>query len=114
MTYAKKVDELERILETQIIQVGLPEPEREYKFAHPVRKWRADFAWPKMRLLVEAEGGTWSRGRHVRGDGFEKDCEKYNWAAINGWTVLRYTSSMIRDGRAIAEIEKFIGGNAKI
>ena len=98
--------ELERTLETHIIQVGLPEPVREFMFAHPDRKWRADFAWPDKRLIVEAEGGTWTKGRHVRGAGFENDCEKYNWASLNGWTVLRFTSSMIHDGRAIAEIEK--------
>ncbi len=46
---------------------GLPEPEREYRFAQEAlgRKWRFDFSWPEYRVAVELDGGTWVRGRHV-------------------------------------------------
>jgi len=40
--------------------------------------------------------GLWSGGRHVRGNGYTKDCEKYNAASILGYIVLRYTADMIR------------------
>ena len=53
------------------------------------RRWRFDFAWPRRRVAVEVEGGVFSRGRHVRPSGFINDCEKYNAAALDGWTVLR-------------------------
>lgn len=71
-----------------------PEPEQEYRF-HPTRRWRFDFAWVDARVAVECEGGTWTRGRHTRGGGFEKDCEKYNSATAMGWRVFRVTSGML-------------------
>ena len=97
---------LEDTLLNQMRLMGVPEPEREYRFAAEAlgRQWRFDFAWPDKMLAVEAEGGTWARGRHVRGGGFERDCEKYNAAAMLGWRVLRYTSSMIDDGRAMVGV----------
>lgn len=96
---------LEDALAFQIRALRLPEPVREYRF-HTARRWRADFAWPELGLLVEVEGGTWAGGRHTRGDGFEKDAEKYNAAALDGWTVLRFTSHMIKSGKAIQIIER--------
>jgi hypothetical protein len=48
---------------------GIPAPIREYRFAPP-RRWRFDLAWPSLRLALEIEGGTWTGGRHVRGNGF--------------------------------------------
>lgn len=78
---------------------GLPTPEREYRFC-PDRMWRADFAWPDARLLVEVEGGVWTRGRHTRGAGYVGDLEKYNRATLDGWRVLRYAGDMLRDAPA--------------
>lgn len=72
----------------------LPAPVREYRF-HDIRKWRFDFAWPEYKVALECEGGTWSRGRHTRGAGYQGDLEKYNQAAVLGWTVLRYTPGMM-------------------
>lgn len=80
-------------------QLGLPEPEREFRFAPP-RRWRADFAWPTLRVLVEIEGGIWTGGRHTRGSGFEADMAKYNAAALAGWTVLRFGGTAIKSGNA--------------
>lgn len=79
---------------------GLPLPEREFRF-HPIRQWRFDFAWEDRRLAVEVEGGVWTQGRHVRGAGFENDCEKYAEAVALGWRVMRVTPRQIRDGRAL-------------
>lgn len=95
----------ERSMSTQIRYVGLPEPESEHRFAAP-RRWRFDFAWPSRKLAVEVEGGTFSCGRHTRGTGYEADLEKYNAAALLGWTVLRFTTRMVDDGSAISVIEK--------
>ncbi len=72
----------------------------EYRF-HPERKWRADFAFPEQKLLIEVEGGTWSAGRHSRGSGFATDCEKYAEAAILGYRVIRVTTDQVRTGQAI-------------
>jgi len=86
-------------------QAMVPEPVREYRF-HPKRKWRFDFAWPARLVAVEVEGGTFSGGRHSRGRGFEADAEKYAEAAILGWRVLRVTTAMVNDGRALDLIER--------
>jgi len=80
--------------------LGLPEPTREYRF-DSVRRWRFDFAWPALRVAVEAEGGIWTGGRHTRGAGFEADMAKYNAAAVAGWTVLRFGASAIKSGDAV-------------
>lgn len=78
----------------------LPYPQREFRF-HPKRKWRFDFAWPETKIAVEIEGGTYTRGRHVRPHGYAADCEKYNEATRAGWKVYRFTSKMVADGKAI-------------
>lgn len=76
---------------------GLPPAESEYPFArHLGRRFRFDRAWPEARVAVELEGGVWSRGRHVRGEGFERDCEKYNLAQALGWKVFRFTGRMLK------------------
>lgn len=64
----------------------------EYKF-HPERRWRFDHAYVSLKVAVEYEGGIWTGGRHTRGIGYKKDCEKYNAAVKLGWRVLRYTVS---------------------
>lgn len=75
--------------------LGVPEPEREYRF-HPPRQFRFDFAWPSCKVYVEVEGGTFVGGRHVRGASYARDCEKYNLAALDGWVGLRFTTDLIR------------------
>ena len=71
-----------------------PELVREYQFIGN-RKWRFDFAHKDTQTAIEIEGGTWSGGRHTRGQGFENDCEKYNAANDVGWRVYKLTSKMI-------------------
>ena len=89
----------------QIRDVNLPEPETEFEFTDE-RKWRFDFAWYQLMLAIEVEGGVYNHGRHTRPKGFEDDCEKYNAAALYGWVVIRVTTKMISDGRAIKIIQK--------
>jgi len=99
-------------LETTLLYLiranGLPEPESEYVFC-PGRKWRADYAYPQQHILIEVEGGMWTKSRHRTGTGYTKDCEKYNKAVLDGWRVLRFTSGMIEDGTAIQTIREALG-----
>ena len=83
---------------------GLPLPEMEFKF-HPTRKWRFDFAWPEWKIAVEIEGAVWTQGRHTRGSGFIKDMEKYSYANIMGWCVIRGTPQQLQDGT----LQKLVG-----
>ena len=74
----------------------------------PGRKFRFDFVVPHAALVCEVEGGTWSGGRHTRGSGFRKDCEKYNLAVEHGYAVLRYTSDMIKNGLAAEQVRRYL------
>lgn len=84
-------------------------PEVEFRF-FPGRRWRFDFAFPEEKLAIEIEGGTWSNGRHSRGAGYESDLEKYNSATLAGWRVLRYSTRMVLDGVAIAQVLEALNG----
>lgn len=95
---------LEDDLYHQLRMAGLPLPETQYQFADK-RRWRFDFAWPDRMLAVEVEGGVWTRGRHQRPLGFLGDCEKYNVAAIRGWTVIRVAAPHINNGKALMWVE---------
>jgi very-short-patch-repair endonuclease len=106
----------ELLLEEQLRQAGIPFL-REYHFAAnltPPRKWRADFAagdigeWERP-VLIEVEGGTWMpKARHTSGSGFEADLTKYNAAAELGYTVLRFSTRMVNDGSALAQIQRVL------
>lgn len=120
---------LEQRLLGQVRQAGLPEPCVEYRF-HPERRWRFDMAWPELHLAVEIEGGIFGRavrcqncgsivrqrshkgfaivysgGRHNRGQGYERDLEKYNQAVMLGWRLLRFSKTMIETGQAIESLK---------
>jgi len=103
-----KQSELEAEMGFQLRAVGI-KFQQEVKF-HPTRKWRFDFAVRHGQfgngIAIEVEGGTWTGGRHVRPASFEKDCEKYGEAAILGWRVIRVTGAMVKDGRALALVER--------
>lgn len=86
---------LETILAADLDRLGI-EYQREFKF-EPTRRWRADFAFARAKLLVEVEGGA-GFGRHSRREGFIADGEKYAAAARMGWVVLRFTKPQI-EGR---------------
>lgn len=73
-----------------------PDLEREYRF-DTQRRWRFDRAFSLAKTAIELDGGTHNGGRHVRGDGYAKDCEKLNAATAQGWAVFRLTSDMLRD-----------------
>jgi very-short-patch-repair endonuclease len=85
---------IEFLLQQMLAEKMITDFKTEFKFCS-TRKWRADYAIPEYKILIECEGGSWAAGRHVRGQGYENDCEKYNAATVDGWRVLRYTTTMI-------------------
>jgi very-short-patch-repair endonuclease len=106
----------EATLAAQLRMLKAPPPVAEYRFEQ-ARQWRFDFAWPEFMVAVEVEGGHWIRGAGSHGGGrFESDCAKYNEAAILGWLVLRFTTDMVMDGRAVQAITRALwtkGGRLK-
>lgn len=79
---------------------------REHKF-HKTRRWRFDAAILELKVALELEGGIWNGGRHIRPSGFEKDLEKYNTAALEGWTVYRLVPRMLNQGWVEKILEKY-------
>jgi len=103
----------------QVAARGLPEPERELLFASELgRRWRFDFAWPDHKVALEIEGLVVMRvngelqvkGRHASITGFKDDCEKYAWAAVLGWRVLRFEQSQVKSKFAIEMLERVLAG----
>jgi hypothetical protein len=74
---------------------------------HPERRWRFDYADVRSMFAIELEGGVFSGGRHTRGSGFIKDCEKYFEAAMLGWTVYRLPPPMINSDYIARIIDKY-------
>jgi very-short-patch-repair endonuclease len=75
---------------------------------HTNRGWRFDFWFPEAKLAVEIEGGTHNNGAHNRAKGYEKDCTKYNAAAMMGIFVLRYTTDQVVSAEAIDQTMEFL------
>lgn len=51
--------------------------------------------------VSEVKPTTVTMGRHATITGMREDCEKYNTAAMLGWTVLRFEQTAIKSGAAI-------------
>lgn len=93
-----KLTDLSMLFDARMKQLApeLPPPVCEFPFDRTGgRKFRFDRAWPDQMVAVELDGGVWSGGRHVRPRGFTEDCFKMNLAALQGWTVLRFTTEML-------------------
>ncbi len=101
----RKSTEADILLWEQLKEIPGYEPSREYPF-YMGRKWRFDFAIG--RVAIEIEGGAFTQGRHTRGAGFVKDLEKYNFAALDDWRVLRFTPQQVLKGEAIAFIKRVL------
>lgn len=105
--------DLERALAFQIRAKGLPKPLTEFQ-AIEGRKYRWDFAWLNLAgpvsdglgLLVEVQGGIWTKGGHNTGTGMLRDMEKNNAAVLEGWRVLYIAREHIVSGEALGWIEE--------
>jgi very-short-patch-repair endonuclease len=96
---------LEDDLLEQIRDYGLIEPERQHQFAkHLGRRWKFDLSWIAPAVAVEVDGGSFVQGAHGSGQGAENDAMKAAVATLLGWKVVRVTTHMVADGRALAVI----------
>lgn len=82
----------ESVLEDALLRVlrraGLPEPLRQYQ----VGGLRLDFAYPHLRLGLEADSRIWHGGR----TDVQRNSDKANVLVAHGWRVLRFTWSDVR------------------
>lgn len=77
----------------------------EYNF-NPLRRWRADWCIPDLKILIEYEGLSARKTGHTTSVGYTGNTEKYNSAAALGWKVLRFTYLNYED--LITELNKNI------
>lgn len=101
--------DLEAEFALQIRAMGLPEPVREYP-AIQGRRFRYDFCWGLERLLVEINGGTYTKGAHSTGSGIARDYEKIRLAQDAGWTIYPFDGKAVKDGTAIEAVRKYLEG----
>ena len=78
--------DLEEVFALQLDALGLTGYLREYP-AVKGRKFRWDFCWKSARLLVEINGGTFTKGAHSTGTGIRRDYEKNNLAQLGAGVV---------------------------
>jgi predicted transcriptional regulator of viral defense system/very-short-patch-repair endonuclease len=93
---------LEALVERAIAEGGLPPPVRQQKI-YDERGFiaRVDFAYPRLRIAIEADG----RSVHARRLAFERDHAKRNRLALLGWTLLVVTWEMVvRDPIAVGQL----------
>ncbi len=76
-------EELELLLRRLIRTHRLPPAELNAN----VEGDEVDACWPAARVIVEADGWTFHRGRAA----FQRDRAKSNRLTLRGWTVLRFT-----------------------
>lgn len=70
----------------------LPLPETQYRLPGK-RQYRYDFAWKNKKLLLEVQGGIYTKGAHARAGGIIRDNRKANYAAAQGWRVMYFNSA---------------------
>jgi very-short-patch-repair endonuclease len=87
--YPQSESVLESLLRVLLEDHGLRPPHAQYVVRDERRRFvaRADFAYPRERLLVEADGRAW----HDAPDRRDDDRRKANAFERLGWRLLRFT-----------------------
>jgi len=75
---------------------------REHQFL-PSREWRVGFAWPDIspRLAVEIEAGVRLKYSGPTKSDYKENRKKYNYLALCGYFLLRFTPEDIEKGEAL-------------
>lgn len=106
---------LEILLLEQIRQARLPEPEQQVAII-PKRRYRFDFAYPRLKVAIEVDGGTWKRTSQGRSAGHAHparitlDNEKRNLARLLGWRVFQVDTTAVHDGSALEIVRRLTSG----
>ena len=81
----------ERRLSSICRQFGIPRPETDHRIDTAGRTFYADFCWPELRLVVEADSWRWHGGRSAT----EYDRDRDQLLALADWRVVRFTRDQI-------------------
>jgi len=84
---------------------AIPEPETQYPIETAGRRFRADFCWPELKLIVECDSWRWHGGKLKA----ESDRDRDQLLVIAGWVVVHFTRNQIklepeRTGRKLAAL----------
>ena len=75
---------------------GLPTP----VFQHPVGRFRVDFAYPELLIVIEVDG----YGPHSSPSAFQADRDRQNQLVGQGWLILRFTwADVVRRPERVAQ-----------
>jgi hypothetical protein len=84
-------------------------PEAEFVFDQENdREWRFDYAWPRWKVALEIQGGTFVNGRHSRGPALRREYEKHNAAVVQGWHVLYALSGEVMTPAMIDTLKRMV------
>jgi len=91
-TMPKSKRELNRLIENWCVENGfLLEKELVFNQIFDTnRRFRFDWAIPKLKLGIEYDGIMSEKSRHTTIGGFMEDCIKLNIVTANGWSFFRY------------------------
>lgn len=80
---------------------------RQFEYAVG-RRLKADFVVQANSdaVLVEIQGGVYTRKAHGSVSGVLADIDRLNAATVNGWRMLRFTPKQVDEGEAIPMIER--------
>ena len=98
--------QLELIREFSDVPMWEEDYQERYAKSKRSKRYRADFAHEASRSLIEIQGGTYMRGRHVSGSGYDRDARKYNLAMMSDWKVYLLTSTTATNVEWIEKIGK--------
>lgn len=82
----------ERRMLTICRRFGVAEPLVNHRIEVGTRTFYADFCWPELRLIVEADSWRWHGGRQASEDESDRD----QLLSLAGWRVVHFTRDQIK------------------
>jgi very-short-patch-repair endonuclease len=97
---------MESVLRWLLHVAGVQKPELQYLIRTASGEFRADFAWPQLKVLVEFDGAV-----HREGGVFVQDLRRQNALVAAGWTVLRFSGADVlgRPEDVVLQISRALG-----
>lgn len=97
---------MESVLRWLLHAAGVPRPDLQHVIWTPAGQFRADFAWPERKVLVEFDGAI-----HREGRVFLRDLRRQNALVAAGWTVLRFSGADVlgRPEEVVAQVLRALG-----
>jgi hypothetical protein len=86
----------ERRMRSICREFGVPEPICNHPIVAGDRRFVADFCWPSVHLIVEADSWRWHGGKLAT----ERDANRDQLLAVHGWRVVHFTRNQILKERA--------------